>query len=303
MKVSVCIATHRRMDRLAAVLDDLVRQERLPDEVVVVDNDASGSARTVVEQRLAAGAPFPLHYEVQPERNIALTRNRTVALATGEWLAFIDDDERAPPAWLGQLLDFALKNGADGVLGPVIPVVPPTAPAWIRKGAFYDFPRLPTGAVVPLNRMRFGNLILRSEPLRREPGPFDPGYGLMNGEDGDLLVRMAQHGAKVVWCDDAVVHEPIEPARLSLTWILRRSFSGGQDFAQKTLAGSYGPLSALGRMRFLARTLAQLLAALALAAGSFPFGQHHAAHWLTKASANYGKLTVAFGRQRYRAYA
>ena len=45
MKISVCIATYRRPERLSVLLDDLARQERVPDEVVVVDNDASGSAR------------------------------------------------------------------------------------------------------------------------------------------------------------------------------------------------------------------------------------------------------------------
>ena len=43
--ISVCIATYRRAERLAAVLDDLTRQTRVPDEVVVVDNDAAASAR------------------------------------------------------------------------------------------------------------------------------------------------------------------------------------------------------------------------------------------------------------------
>ena len=102
--VSVCIATYRRAERLAAVLDDLTRQTRLPDEVVVVDNDAAASARLVVEHRLCQSAPFPIRYAVQPVKNISLTRNKTVELAGGDWLAFIDDDERAPPPWLAQLV-------------------------------------------------------------------------------------------------------------------------------------------------------------------------------------------------------
>src|ERR1700680_1280790 len=100
MKVSVCIATYRRIERLRAVLEDLAHQSRLPDQVVVVDNDLAGSARPLIEQLRASGAPFMIAYEVQPERNIAVTRNLTVRLADGDWLAFIDDDERAPASWL-----------------------------------------------------------------------------------------------------------------------------------------------------------------------------------------------------------
>ena len=118
MNISLCIATYRRPDRLGALLADLGRQELRPAEVIVVDNDEAGSARAVIEAARAAGAPFPIHYDIQPQRNIALTRNRTVALATAEWVAFVDDDERAPPAWLRQLADAAAAHGAVGVLGP-----------------------------------------------------------------------------------------------------------------------------------------------------------------------------------------
>jgi succinoglycan biosynthesis protein ExoM len=302
MKVSVCVATHRRVERLHAVLQDLARQRRLPDQVVVVDNDGAGSARAVIEQLRAAGAPFQLDYDIQPERNIALTRNRTVDLAQGDWLAFIDDDERAPESWLGQLLDAAALYRADGVLGPVEPQLPDGAPAWIRQGRFYDFPRLRSGTQVPLNRMRFGNILLRAGSLRSEPGPFDRSYGLSTGEDGDLLVRLARKGAKIVWCDEAIVWEPIESGRLSLRWLLARSLSGGQEFARQTVNGKYGPINGFGRARFFLRATLQLLLALGLALISWPAGRHLAAKWLITASANLGKLSVFWG-WRYRAYA
>ena len=300
--VSVCIATYRRSDRLSALLEDLTQQRRKPGELIVVDNDVGESARRVVERQTAHGAPFPIRYAVQPIKNISLTRNETVALAGGEWIAFVDDDERAPEAWLHQLLDAAERFGADGVLGPVVPIVPPTAPAWIRRGRFYEFPRFPTGTVVPPHRLRFGNVLVRSMWLRDIPGPFDPAYGLTGGEDGDLLSRLVQRGARVVWCDEAVVHEPVEAARLSLRWLLRRALSGGQDFARHSLKGRYGSMSGGARALFFSRALIQAIAAIGLALLSLPAGRHRAAHWLTKVAANIGKLSVFWG-WRYREYA
>jgi succinoglycan biosynthesis protein ExoM len=302
MNISVCIATYRRNERLLAVLQDLTRQSRLPNQVVVVDNDVAGSARPVIDQLRASGAPFAIAYDIQPERNIALTRNLTVALADGDWLAFIDDDERAPTTWLQQLLEAAALHAADGVLGPVEPQVPAEAPLWIRRGRFYDFPHLRTGELVPLNRMRFGNVLLRGAPLRAEPGPFDSSYGLSNGEDGDLLVRLAHKGIRVIWSEEAIVWEPIETKRLSLRWLLMRSLSGGQEFARQTVRGRYGPISWLGRAVFACRALLQLLVASGLALLSWPGGRHRAARWLITASANLGKLSVFWG-WRYRAYA
>jgi succinoglycan biosynthesis protein ExoM len=258
--VSLCIATYRRPERLAAVLEDLTLQRRLPDEVVVVDNDAEAGARAIVERRLALGAPFPIRYAVQPQKNISITRNKTVELAACEWLAFIDDDERAPPKWLDDLMIAAAQFHADGVLGPVDPVVPASAPLWIRRGHFYEFPRMATGEVIPRNRLRFGNVLVKASWLRGIPGPFDPALGLTGGEDGDLLARLAKQGARMIWCDEALVREPVEASRLSLRWLLRRALSGGQDFAHHTLAGHFGTVSVFSRIRFFSRAFVQLLA-------------------------------------------
>jgi len=300
MSISVCVATYRRNDRLSAVLDDLARQELLPDQVVIVDNDADGAARTVVEKHRTR-APFAIDYDIQPQRNIALTRNRTVELASGEWLAFIDDDERAPPDWLQKLLAAAQSYQADGVLAPVEPQLPDDAPGWIRRGRFYDFPHQPNGAAVPLNFMRFGNVLLRGSWLRAEPGPFDPRYGLMTGEDGDLLVRLVHRGAKIVWFEHAAVFEPIEHTRLSLRWLLLRALSGGQEFARQTLSGRYRPINWAGRCLFCLRVMLQLVIAALLAMLVSPLGRHRAAAWMIKAWANLGKLSVFWG-WRYSAY-
>ncbi|HEV2268397.1 MAG TPA: glycosyltransferase [Steroidobacteraceae bacterium] len=302
VRLSVCIATYRRLDRLDAVLEDLLRQELKPDEVVVVDNDVSGSAQTVIERRRSQDYPIPLVYEIQPERNISKTRNRTVALAQGEWLAFIDDDERAPPFWLRKLLEAAATYGADGVLAPVEPRLPDNAPAWIRRGRFYDWPHLATGNRVPAKMLRFGNVLLRGVRLRAEPGPFDPAFGLATGEDQEMLMRLADKGAQICWCDEAIVDEPIEPRRLSLRWLLQRALSGGQHFARLSLQGRHHSVNLLTRAMLFARWTGQLLVALLLAVACLPAGRHRSAAWLVKAAANVGKLTAIWG-WRYGEYA
>lgn len=273
-----------------------------PVDVVVVDNDASGSARSVVDEFRSQDCPYLLTYAIQPERSIPRTRNMTVKLAAGEWLAFVDDDERAPRDWLRRLLDCALACSADGVLAPVEPQVPDSAPAWIRRGRFYDWPRIATGEPVPRENLRFGNLMLRGSSVRNLPGPFDPRFALSAGEDVDMLVRLVNRGAKLVWCDEAAVREPVEPKRLSLRWLLLRGYSGGQAFGWIRMSGTLGRVGLPLRAALLIRWIAQLLAASLVAAALLPFGRHLAVGWLIKAWANAGKLTSLLGR-RYSAYA
>lgn len=296
--ISVCIATCLRPRQLERLLADLRIQTLAPAEIIVVDNDAAGSACDVAEAARQSGQP--VRYDIQPVRNIALTRNRTVELASGEWLAFIDDDERAPPQWLEQLYTSAMIHRAGIVLGPVLPGVPEQAPAWIRRGNFYDWARMQSGSQVPLNRLRFGNVLMKAALLENAV-PFDPAYGLTGGEDGELLTRLARL-TPVIWSDEAVVHEPVEPARLSLRWLLRRSLRGGQDYARHALAGRYGPATPLRRLLLILRAATQFLIAGLLALLCLPAGRHYAACWLTRASANFGKLSVFWG-WHYREYA
>jgi len=302
MDISICIATYRRPQRLRSLLNDLAHQQLLPREIIVVDNDPASSGYAPVQEARAARFPVPIQYDIQPIKNVAITRNRTVELARGEWLAFIDDDERAPPEWLARLADTGTRFHADGVLAPVEPVLPQDAPAWLKRGEFYNWPRMPTGTVVPRTLLRFGNLLLSGALLRSQARIFDPAYGQTGGEDGDLLTRLEQGGARMVWCDEAVVHEPVELARLSLRWLLLRSMRGGQDFARHILAGRYSPVTIVHRTQLFTRALLQMLVAGALAFLCLPFGLHRAAHWLTKTSANFGKLSAFLGLH-YREYA
>ena len=298
VSVCVCICTFRRPQALQQLLESLHRQTLQPQRVVVVDNDKLRSAEPVCAN---ADFGFELIYDHEPEQNISRARNRTLRHAQGEWVGFLDDDELATTYWLQCMLACATQYDADGVLAPVISEVPPSAPAWIRRGDFFGRERYATGTVVPNNQLRIGNALIRYSTVASKPDPFDPAFGLTGGEDGRLLGQLAAQGARFVWCDEAVVTEPVEAKRLSLSWILMRAMRGGQDFGLHFLAGAYGPVSPARRGIFAVKALAALLLSAPAAALSFPFGRHRAAYWLKKAYAQLGKL-LAFSRYRYQEY-
>lgn len=301
-RISVCVATYRRPQKLALLLADLARQSLPPCEVIVVDNDPAGSALSVVERMRASGAPGRWVYASESQQNISLARNRSIMLARQEWLAFVDDDERAPATWLQGLADCAGAYAADGVLGPVLPVLPEDAAEWLQRGGLHEWPRMPTGTVVPANRLRFGNVLLRREHLIRQPGPFDPAFGLTGGEDGDLLNRLRQAGARIIWCDEAWVQEPVDRSRLKLRWLWWRALRGGQDHARHLLLGRYGQKNAIQRLGYFARAVGQVLVAGILALITVGAARHQGVRWLLRMSANLGKLSV-LGGWHYREYA
>src|SRR5919107_3475810 len=111
-RVAVCACTYLRPRGLARLLEGLAALE-VPDgvavEVVIVDNDAAGSGRSVVDAA-REGFPFPLRYVVEPARGIVAARNAAVAEASADGpvpVAFLDDDEWPAPRWLAELLRVA----------------------------------------------------------------------------------------------------------------------------------------------------------------------------------------------------
>ncbi len=227
--VAICIPTYRRLEYLGRLLASLamIRLDEMVVHVVVVDNDADRSAETVVA---AFSTQLPdLVYDAEPERGIAAARNRLVAHAVRlgvEYLAFLDDDEWVEPDWLINFVSTALVHGADAVAGPVIPDYEPDVPPWIVEGRFFnERPSRPTGEEVRVLGM--GNTLIKRAWLDRLDGPFDRRLALTGGEDPDLWMKLFLLGLRMVWCEEATVHERISTSRATAPWLLKRQFNYG----------------------------------------------------------------------------
>lgn len=228
--ITVCICTFRRPQLLGRLLDELARQDiggRFTYSVVVADNDAGGSGRDVVQER-ARATGLSIIYTIEPRQNIALARNAALAKATGDYVAFIDDDEFPQPTWLRLLLQTCEGCGADGVLGPVEPHFEPEPPAWVRRAGLYQRPRHRTGYVMPWPECRTGNVLLRRSILAGIGEPFRAEFG-SGGEDQDFFRRMVEHGHRFIWCDEAVAYEVIPPRRWQVPFLLKRALLRGRN--------------------------------------------------------------------------
>jgi len=235
MKICVCICTFKRPQMIRALLGKLGELETNGEftlSVVVTDNDRAQSAQAAVREA-AASLSFPVLYCVEPDQNIAKARNRAVLNSTGDYVAFIDDDELPPPDWLLTALHACQAHGADGVLAPVRPLFEHVPPTWLVKGRFCERPEHPTGYVLGWRETRTGNVLFRRSLIEGMAEPFAPAYG-NGGEDLDFFKRLMEGGARFVWCNEAPVHEMVPPERCNRSYFLKRALLRGQN--EKKLA-------------------------------------------------------------------
>lgn len=215
---------------LAQALDGVISQTNpgpaFSMEVVIVDNDETRSAQELVSQ-YQKGGKVRLIYNCEPEKSIALARNRTIRNASGNLIAFLDDDEFPTEDWLYTMYLCLNGHDADGVLGPVVPHFPAGAPKWLVKSGICERPRNETGSPVTIKDLRTGNILLRGDLFERGEQWFDPALGLTGGSDGRFLSRQIDRGRKFIWCDEAIVFETVPEERWPAGFYLKRSFRIG----------------------------------------------------------------------------
>jgi succinoglycan biosynthesis protein ExoM len=217
--ISVCVCTYQRPTLLEHLLRTLRNQRTdglFTYSIVVVDNDVAESARQIV---IDAADGMEIGYWVEPNRNIAMARNKAVRSAVGDFVAFIDDDEFPVPDWLYHAYRTCVAYGADAVLGPVKPQFEAPPPAWVVKGRLFERPTYPTGTVLAWYNTRTGNVLLKRSLF--ETHLFRPEF--RHSEDQDFFKRIMQAGHVAVWCDDATVFEVQRPERFRVAYFLKRA--------------------------------------------------------------------------------
>jgi succinoglycan biosynthesis protein ExoM len=229
--ISVCILTLQRPEYLSRALNKLMALETgnlFTYSVVVVDNDAEASARITVDGFTSIGG-HPVTYVVEPQRNISCARNAGISHASGEYIAFIDDDEYPAPDWLLKLFQTCRASDVDGVLGPVKPYYDFPPPAWVTKGGFFERPSHPTGMVLNWSQTRTGNVLFSRRVLPKDETPFRVECGTAGG-DMDFFRRLMEQGRVFIWCEEAVVFEVVPPSRCRLSYLLKRALMRGSLF-------------------------------------------------------------------------
>jgi glycosyltransferase involved in cell wall biosynthesis len=205
-RVSVVLCTHRRPQYIRDVLGGLARLDPAPHEVIVVDNDPGDQdCRAHVE---AAG----FRYVREDRRGLDNARNTGVRHATGDVVAFTDDDCVPWPAWLRAVPEVFADPLVGAMSGPAFPYKLDT-PSRVRMERTAPLSRgvnriTYTWHTISVNHaggVGFGaNMAFRREVLQElGPEPFPPeldaGTPSESGGDYYVFARTIVNGHRVVY--------------------------------------------------------------------------------------------------------
>lgn len=296
LRVDIAICTFRR-PALEETLTSLARMERPQGarlRVIVADNDVEPSARERVEAARAL-LPMDVAYVHCPAGNISIARNACLDHADADFLAFVDDDETVESQWLDRLVAKAAETGADAVLGPVRALYGPEAPAWMRRGDFHS-----THPVWVDGEIRTGytcNALLRLAAPPVSGRRFDLALGRSGGEDTAFFDEVHAAGGRIVFAEDAWVHEPVPPSRARFSWLARRRLRMGQTHGQILAERHQGA----ARLAAAALAAAKCAVCLAAAAALFPMPVRRN-RYLLRGLLHAGAVGGLFGARRIEPY-
>jgi glucosyl-dolichyl phosphate glucuronosyltransferase len=257
MQISVILCTYNRCQSLAIALES-VAASQMPDSIdwqlLIVDNNSKDATREVAES-FCRRDPTHFRYVFEAQQGKSFALNRGIREASGDVLAFIDDDITAEPDWLFELTKPLSDPQWAGTGGRVYLPKDFSPPGWMATEgnqsllsilALFDLghearpsPRPPIG-----NNMAFRRAVFtKYGGFRTDLGP-TPGSEIRY-EDTEFGTRVMQGGERVLYVPTAVVRHAVEDRRLKKGYFLAYHFDYGRALIREK--GDRGPVGMIPR--------------------------------------------------------
>lgn len=205
-RISIIIPTYNRPERLKSCLEAISELDypREQFEVIVVDD----------------GSPQPVHKIVEPFTNVKLfvqanagparARNRGAREATGEFLAFTDDDCRPAPDWLKELDAASRSLPFDTAIGGrtlnALDSDPYAAASQLLVDYLYENQRQRSSKEKRLDGSFFtSNNVLFGREMFLRIGGFSDKFRHAAGEDREICNRWVAYGGTLKYAPEAII--------------------------------------------------------------------------------------------------
>ena len=194
MKFSVVIALYNTAPYIGAAVKSVLDQHVADFEIIVVDDGSTDGGG----ERVAALADPRILLVRQANAGVSLARNRGIALAHGDWVAFLDADDWLHPDYLQALDDAQHRHPQADVLATQFVEFPDSSdPSWppVWQVAARPMPvELVPSLVTRWTRettLCASSFAVRTALLKTMQPCFPPHES--NGEDTDLWFRLSDH--------------------------------------------------------------------------------------------------------------
>jgi glycosyltransferase involved in cell wall biosynthesis len=216
--ISVVIPVHDQALYIGEALTSVLAQDGHHLEVIVIDDGSSDGSLAAARARLPS-----IRAIRQENSGIGAARNRGVEIARGEYLAFLDADDRWPPGRLSRLAAaLAGVNGPAMAFGHLSHFLCPSLDLEAQRRL-----HCPVGAAPGYFA---GTMLIRLEDFRRV-GPFEE--DLEVGEFAGWLGRARDHGLAQAMIEEVVLERRIHMSNHTLKW--RASFDSYARMLKRTI--------------------------------------------------------------------
>jgi len=240
MRVSVVLCEHdpERYPDCREAADSVIDQTHDDVELVLVSD---GDPEVCAAFREDYGEGVATAHDVRVvclEENVGLleARNAGAEAATGDVVAFIDDDAIASEDWIERLVDVYEERDVPAVGGKMTPLWVAGEPAYLPEEFYWLVGVTHRGFADGPGEVRntFGSNISFRREVFVDLGGFESdiggrtGGGNLQGGETELCARMAEEsGHGVYYTPDAEVGHKVFEYRTKLGWLLDRAFWQG----------------------------------------------------------------------------
>lgn len=238
VSVIICTYTEKRWANLVAAVESVRCQTLAPQEIlVVVDHNIH------LLERIHEQLPGVLTVENDNKPGLSGARNSGIAVASGQIIAFLDDDALAEPHWLQALCEAFLDPWVLGTGGSVIPEWLASRPAWLPEEFYWvvgcTYRGMPQCVAIIRNPIG-ANMAFRREVFE-QIGGFHSEVGRVGThpigcEETELCIRACQHWSEHVflYTPAATVFHQVPPDRCTWCYFQARCYAEGLSKAMVT---------------------------------------------------------------------
>ena len=239
-RISVVVCSYNGAKTIRETLEALQKLDYPKYEVIIVNDGSTDNTEKICKE-------YPFRIVTTPNQGLSQARNTGLELATGDIVAYTDDDAYPDPHWLRYLADMFLRTSHGGIGGPNLA---PTKDSWMSE-CIANSPGGPIHVLIDdqtAEHIPGCNMAFKKECLEAVGG-FDPQFRAA-GDDVDVCWRLEQQGWTLGFHHSAMVwHHRRNSIRAY--WKQQRGYGKAEALLERKWPDKYnsaGHLSWQGRL-------------------------------------------------------